>query len=208
MGNNQIKVAEGLFRKANERNLLQYLKVWYALKSKKIDGFYKDNSIYLDLEYSNSFKYKIIKVLTENNLIRKEYNGYQLVSYDDLFKEFDYDMNLKISSTLIRRGKFKIFKIKKQHLSNFLEKVCLEEIRLKLSRMKYKFREALKQKSSKLDKTFKANISNRTISSLFGYTSSQTGNSILAKLTKLGWLKLEKKFDSNNLPLCNILLLS
>lgn len=146
--NKNIKIPEGLIRKANEKGLFSHLKYYYILKCNRISGFFEDKDILLcfkkDCGLSEGTAKNEIRKLISLNWIRKEFNGYSLIKYDKLFEYFNYNLDLKYNknNNTIRKGKFKIFKIEitkiKESFGRHLENhVCLEELKLNLNRQKY-----------------------------------------------------------------------
>jgi len=116
-----------------------------------------------------------------------------------VFNYYGYSLSLHFKYGVIRKGNFKIIKINfGEHLfDNFEQMVAFQEIKLNISRQKYKHnkdKQKLSQTQKKLhidnNKQFVIGLSSYGISKLLGYQAKSTGYKIRKQLELNGSLSL------------------
>jgi biotin operon repressor len=173
-----LKVPEGLIKKCNEQKLLKEVMFYYMLKSLTIEGrIYKgrvSSSLISKLGIAEGSVWRKIKQLLTKGFLKDEGNYYQLISFDSLWEELGYSMDLKYGKlyrgkeTVInrqRKGSFKIFKISTSDISNLYYYICYEDIKLNLQRQSYAVlkhvRDLIKSGKLKLSKAMQKTILKR-----------------------------------------------
>jgi len=142
-----LKVPGGLIKKANDNKKLSDVVFWYQLKSINQQGFFKDKHIYSTIISNLGFtKAKVqqkLSSLLKNKYIHRNFNGYNLISYDTLWLNLGYDL----SEHNERKGNFKIFKINIIDLNNLKEHIFYEEIKFNLKKQQYIVKKEFYKKS-------------------------------------------------------------
>jgi biotin operon repressor len=200
---NQLKVIEGLFRKANYKGVYTQLLFYYRLKELNVEGHFMN--IPVMESFCRSYVYKQFKKLQELGWIVKKVDGYYLISYDLLFESFGYDLTKQQ----------RIFKIEKKWFKQFELIIAYSEIKLNIFRQHWALKiktEDLMQKKSRLQTAEDTIIESYCtlsclgISHLLGFMSAKKGYQIEQELKKLDLIEIEKRFDKRRgLPLCNYL---
>lgn len=119
---------------------------YYQLKKIDSNGFFQKgtiSSLHEDIPYEQPTIWKKLKRLVDNQLIRKYANGYQLISYDELFAILGYNMTFANG----RKGIFKIHKIPMLQCSNIKDLLAWIDIRENLNHQTNKAFNSLKKSS-------------------------------------------------------------
>lgn len=147
----QLKIAQGLSSIAREKGILNECVNYFKLKLHTIDGFYSDKTFTNDLrnvfECSPKHVYNIINRLVQLGFVKRNSNGYAVVSYDKFYGILGYDMTRTIGkSDKVRLGSFKMHKIYKgQVVTNIKDCIDLRMIMVDLKKQLH----CIKRKLSK-----------------------------------------------------------
>lgn len=135
--NRHLKIPKDCFRRSKDRNILTDVCFYYELKTISDNGFFAKgtlNSLHKELEYSQSNIWKRLARLVKLKLIKQNANGYQVVSYDQLFEVLGYDL----TPTETRRGTFKIHRVPLQQCKHIKDLLAFLEIRDNLKSQVYR----------------------------------------------------------------------
>lgn len=116
------------YSRCKERGILNDVVFYYQLKILDSHGFFVEGSIshlHTRLPYSQSSIWKKLNRLVQHKLIKKHANGYQLISYDDLFDILGYDLSYHKG----RKGSFKIHKIPLEQCNHIKDLFAFIDIR-------------------------------------------------------------------------------
>ena len=217
-----IKVPKDGFKRANDKGILEEYLFFLILKPVNIEGKFNTkerNKISSLVKYSKSYTNKLIRSCIELGFIREEGDILQLSNYDKSFEILGYNLDNKDTKTFnIRKGNFKIFKIKgTKNIKQVLEReIFLEEIKLWFAQQLFMVRKKLKKNkgvqcrnTEEYKKTieplklieFNFLLSVRSLAYKFGYSSASKGHSILKDLILCNLLKVVGKHSVYE---CNI----
>ena len=128
-----IKIAENTYKRARELGILNQIIWYYQFKTLNSHGFLKSGQVSqqtLSLQISTATLWRRIDKLISVGLMKKHRNGYQLISYDDLWTLLGYDMSIYIGRNNKRRlGKFKIHKISVKDIKDIREWIVYVDLR-------------------------------------------------------------------------------
>lgn len=203
-----VKVPEGIVKKSNQLGLLNELVFFYKLKSMKIEGEFTIQEIAFSLNLSNSYIYKMVSRLKGLNWIKQDKEDkIRLIKYDNLFEYFKYDLKLKVTENIIRKGNFKIFKISTKFINDLISIIAYHEIKFNLQKQKYTAnKKSLMQKKATLDASINIKgkdvkrvnwditLSARGISRIMGFSSSSMGFKIQQKLEELKFIHIQRRY--------------
>lgn len=126
-----IKIPFGLAYIANQQGILNEIANYYKLKAASEDGFFHKSTYIYQLTPIFNCKptsvYKIINKLVKLKIVRKDFNGYSVVSLDKLCETFGYNMKECIGKSGKRRkGNFPLHNVKTDLLKdNFKDNIQL-----------------------------------------------------------------------------------
>jgi len=154
-----LKVPEGIVKRANQLGIWVDVVFYYQLKSLTIEGILRKGEIEPILvsrfNLTRPSIWRKLKRLVDLGLVKKEKDFYKLYNYDKLFHVLGYWLGKKTyyknEKRVSRLGRFKIWHISVDCLSNFLEYITRQEIELNYKRQLYKISQTLKQDDFLLD---------------------------------------------------------
>ncbi len=220
-----LKILQGSYRIANENGILTEFIFYHQLKRLRIDGFFARGTI---KNYFDALPYKEVTIrskitrMIELGFIRKENGGYQLISYDDLWKLLGYDLRDPSKYRIIRVNSDTEFKwelmtleidknIRSQEriaIKGHIYKECdlnpdtdkIPKKLIKAMARKFSHKIALRKQLLEIRRTLsyaKVNydftLSCEGVAKLFGYTSGAQGWQIEKELKRRNLLKVMKR---------------